>query len=212
MLLRRRAGDSDVHGADRLFRRTAARAGDAGDAQAVRRADALADAARERDGHGLGNFAVLADQRGIDAGDARFERGGVADAAAEEVLRAAGDVGDARRHLATGARLGDGQRRVALSQQCTNHAFERVIVEAVNALAEKGYELVLGRGELAPRRRLVAVGGDVQLRLTGGGENGQRLLVAMRVVVRLDLLLHHRLAKADDLDHAPEPRASAERR
>ena len=52
----------------------------------------------------------------------------------------------------------------------------------------------------------------MQLGLTAGGENGQRRLVAMRVVVRLDALLDHRLAEADDLQHAPESRPTADRR
>ena len=65
--------------------RPAARAGDAGDADAVRRAEAFARAARQGDGDRLGHFAVLGDERGIDAGQIGLRRGRVADRAAHEV-------------------------------------------------------------------------------------------------------------------------------
>ena len=45
---------------------TAARSGDAGDADAVDRAEALPRAARERDRHRLGHLAVLADELRIE--------------------------------------------------------------------------------------------------------------------------------------------------
>ena len=62
-----------------------------------------------RDGHRLGDFAVLANERRIDAGERGLRRAGVADAAAEEVGGAAGDVGDAGAEEAAGAGFGDGQ-------------------------------------------------------------------------------------------------------
>ena len=65
VLVRVRARHGDVHRTDRLGLGAAARTGDAGDAHAVRRAEALADAAGEGDGDLLRDLALSGPFRDI---------------------------------------------------------------------------------------------------------------------------------------------------
>ena len=90
-----RTGDGEVDRADRLGLGAASGAGDAGDADAPGRAEALADSVGQCDRDRLGDFAVLADQRRIDTDELRLRGGGVANDAAEVIGGAAGDIGDA---------------------------------------------------------------------------------------------------------------------
>src|SRR2546421_93277 len=111
------AGDGDVDRADRLRLRTACRAGDAGDADAVRRPETPPGATREGDRDRLGDFAVFGDQFRIDKCQVGFRGGGVADRAAHEVRGTAGDVGDARGEQPARARLGGRNRLAAFDEQ-----------------------------------------------------------------------------------------------
>ena len=186
--------------------RPAARPGDAGDADAVRRAEALADAARERDGDRLRDLAVLADQLRIDARQIDLRRGGVADRAAHEVRRGAGDVGDARGQQAAGARLGggDASRRARSASgrrpppACRRRSRRLVAEERRAAPASRA---AISASASTPRRRRRGAARSAPLRR----EDRQRL-VAMRGVVRLQPLLDARLRHPGDLQHAPVPR------
>jgi hypothetical protein len=90
--------------------------------------EAVVEAARNL----LRDFAKVLDERRIDAGEKHLRVGCVDDSAAHEVCRAAGDVGDARRNQAAGARLGDRYGLFALDEHPPDHRFEGVAVEAVN--------------------------------------------------------------------------------
>jgi len=113
---------------------------------------------------------VLAIKRGVDAGDRRLQFRGVADAAAEK-YGAAGDVGDARGEEA--AVHDSAMASVApRSRSSAPTRFRACVVEAVDALTQKGQQFLLARGQRA-RRGFVAVRRDDATRSGRWWRNGQ---------------------------------------
>src|SRR6185436_6918847 len=156
--------DGDRHRADRLLRRAAARAGDAGDADADAGAGARANALGHRLRHRLADRAVLRDQRFRHARQLRLRAVAVAHHATLDVVRAAGDVGQPRHQQTAGARFRYRDRELAFAQQIADHRFERATVDAVDRRAERLLQLTDGAIECGVRdfaRR--GAGGEVQL-------------------------------------------------
>ena len=104
--------------------RAAARPGDAGDGDADVDAGALANAGGHRERDRLAHRAVLRDQRLRHVEQLDLRAIAVRDDAAFDVLGAAGNVRDARRRQAAGARLGQRHPPAARAQQIADHGFE----------------------------------------------------------------------------------------
>src|SRR6185295_8819620 len=103
-------GHGDMYRADRLLRAAAARSGDARDADPIVAAQGAADAFGHGARHRLGNRAVLGEQLRRHADHPDLQLVAVGDRAAEEIVAAAGNTGDALREEAASARFGGGER------------------------------------------------------------------------------------------------------
>ena len=187
--------------------------GDARDADADVRSGARADALRHRRATG----SLTAPCSAISGSGTPSQLGlravAVAHDAAVDVVGAAGHVGQPRRQQPAGARLGDGDRQLALAQQVADDRFERPAVGAVDGAAEHVCELAAPRRR-APRRRRARLGasrGQVQLDLAEHRENRRadrhrlRASTARRPAARCAST--SRLGPAGDLQHAPEQAA-----
>ena len=66
---------------------------------------------------------------------------------------------------------------MSFGEEAADHRFQRVVVEAKNAIAEKREDLFLARRDRFSCRRFLAVGLEVDLDLRTAGQNGQRFVI-----------------------------------
>src|SRR5438128_9403747 len=127
----------DVHGADGFFRRTAAGAGNSGDGQAQRAARAPANSFGQRAGDFHADRTLSLEQVRGHVHPHPLQVVAVANHAAQEVRRAAGDACQPLGQQATGAAFGHGDRGAVQIQVARHHLFERLALSCENVLAER---------------------------------------------------------------------------
>src|SRR6202167_4449128 len=117
-------GDADVYQADWFFGCSAARPGNSGDADAQRCAGAFANALGESES-GLGaDRAFGVDYVGRHADQGGFQLVAIANYAAEEIGRAAGNVGETLGEHSAGTTFGHGDGGAIFSKRACHYIFE----------------------------------------------------------------------------------------
>ena len=118
-------GDAQVHGADRLVRRPAARTGDPGDADADVGAEPGAGALGQGDGHLGADRPVLGEQLGRDVEQLLLGRVRVGGDPAEHVGRRPGALGQPGGEQPAGAGLGGGDGQAPVGERGADEVVER---------------------------------------------------------------------------------------
>ena len=137
-----------------------------------------------------------------DISEDRLQRIAVGDGAAEDVVRAAGNLGESRQQQSAGARLGSTDRQSAISQQRADDFFHRPSIYAEYVVFQRGHQRIASGAEA--RLRLGACRASqrqVQFHLPGHRQDGRfdrRILVRPSRVDRLGDLLDVRFAAARD--------------